>query len=277
MGNYILLSPAKINLWLKVVGKREDGYHLINSLVQKIALFDIIKITESEKQRVTFLNSNINPNHNTISEAVSKFLRTTGIKQKFYIKVKKNIPTEAGLGGGSSNAGVILSFLNCYFGNLLSFDEMIKLGCEVGADVPLFISSEKKILMQGIGEILSYPKIYTPNYWVLLVKPPFSVSTEFAYKKLNFKLTNNFKSINKPHPKHSDFVNDLEEAVIESHEEIKAIKEKLYQFGSKKSLMTGSGSVVYGLFENKNNALNAKSFYKNKFNSYKTFLTNFLA
>jgi 4-diphosphocytidyl-2-C-methyl-D-erythritol kinase len=273
---YILLSPAKINLWLRITGKRDDGYHTLNSLVQKISLFDIIKVSEHYCDTVKFYNEKIDSPNNTVSKALMLFKEKGCVKKKFKIEVFKNIPTEAGLGGGSSNAGIVLNFLNRYVGNRFTLKELIKLGSFVGADVPLFISGYNRILMKGIGEILSPHKNTEYNYWVLLIKPHISIPTSWAYKKLNFKLTNKFKSINKRLAEHSEFVNDLEKPVIEKHKEIGEIKETLITLGCKHSLMSGSGSVVYGLFENKKVAIDAKSFFKNNYNSYKTFLAKFL-
>ena len=178
MKSFLILSPAKINLWLKITGKREDGYHLLNSLVQKISLFDVIKIVQSGENegKITFFSEWEIGDNNSIKKAIEAFSELTGKSPNFNIYIRKNIPVGSGLGGGSSNAAIVLKFLNWYYGNILNYNALLKLGVTIGADVPLFISNKKRLLMKGVGDILSSPDIELSNYWILLIKPEFSIS-----------------------------------------------------------------------------------------------------
>ena len=266
---YLTFSPAKINLFLNVINKRDDGFHNIESLVQKISLFDIIRIKYSlNHDIVRFSNKNINPEDNTVSNILKFFKRYANIKNNYEIFIQKNIPTGAGLGGGSSNGGAVLKFLNFIEGNPLNFKEMLKVASMVGSDIPLFISDKNQLLIKGKGEILAESEINMKNILILLVKPNFSISTKTVYKKLNFELTNKNKSINRAHSQISDFVNDLEKVVIREFPIIEEIKNVLVENGSSLALMSGSGSTVFGIFDNRNYLNKA---YSLLFNKYKNF------
>ncbi len=256
---YILLSPAKINLFLKVLNKREDGYHNILSAVQKISLFDIIKIRILKNNKglikVLFSNTEISPVNNTVYNAVKYFKEQFNLNDSIEIFIKKEIPVEAGLGGGSSNAGIVLKFLNKFYSEPFNIEKLISIAKKIGADVPLFVSNKNLLLMGGIGDKLFDYDLDLSNYLILIVKPNFSISTKSVYKNLNLELTNKFKSINRAPSQISEFFNDLENVVLEYYPEIENIKKFMYKNGASLSLMTGSGSAVFGLFNSREKAL----------------------
>ncbi len=268
MSFFILLSPAKLNLYLKIISKRKDGYHNLNSLIQKVSIFDIIKISfNTKKKLINFSNSAIDKDNNTIKKVIELFVKKTGINFNYEISVKKNIPIEAGLGGGSSNAATILNFLNNYFYAKLSLDDLINIGKSIGADVPLFLYPSSLLLMYGIGDKIKSIESLKSNYnWFVLIKPDKSLSTKKVYTNLNFVLTNFNKNIMED----SLFeigVNDLEKSAFEILPILKDIKRFLKRY-TKFSLMTGSGSVIFGGFSNKKDALNCYIKAKEKFINY---------
>ncbi len=277
---YILLSPAKINLFLKIINKRDDGYHNLISGVQKISLFDILKIKVIKDGRknidINFSNNSIDIFNNTIYSAILLFKEKYNFDESLKIFVKKYIPPEAGLGGGSSNAATVIHFLNYLHNYPLNINELFQIGKKIGADVPLFISKFNTILMKGIGEQIEKFDFNIANHLILIIKPPFSISTKWAYKNLNLELTNKFKSINRAPSQISEFFNDLENVVLLKYPEIKNIKNILFRFGAEFSLMSGSGSAVFGLFKDRLQALNVVNYLKKDFKNYRTYLVKAL-
>ncbi len=246
--SYILLSPAKINVFLKVVSKRSDGFHNIESLVQKISLFDTVSIMIKNDGRaettVDFSNSpNIDKKSNTVTKSINLFRELTGNRDSYLIKIDKLIPVEAGLGGGSSNAGVILRFINLFYREPLNFDELIEKSALIGSDVPLFISKQNTLIIKNKGEALESAQNPFQNHSILLIKPDFSISTKWAYKNLNFELTKPKKNISNFH-----LFNDLEDVVIREYPIIQHIKTLMLASGADLSLMSGSGSSLFGYF-----------------------------
>ncbi len=268
MSFFILLSPAKLNLYLKIISKREDGYHNLNSLIQKISIFDVIKISFNTKNKlINFINYDIDENNNTIKKAIELFILKTGINFNYEIFIQKNIPIEAGLGGGSSNAATILTFLNNYFKTGLTMDDLINIGRNIGADVPLFLYPSSLLLMYGIGDKIKSVKYFKSDYnWFVLIKPDKSLSTKKVYVNLNFILTNFNKNIMEDSLFEIGF-NDLEKSAFKILPILKDIKDFLKEY-TKFSLMTGSGSVIYGGFTNKKEALNCLNKAKEKFKNY---------
>ncbi len=255
-----LQSPAKINLFLAVTGKRPDGYHNLSTLMCCIGLYDSIHLSFGEKQ------TTINCSHPDVPEdktnlahrAATLFYETVKMQERVHIVIDKKIPVGAGLGGGSSNAAAVLKGLNTFYNSPLTDNAMIKLGKSIGADVPFFISG-KPAHAAGIGDILT-PFPYLKPYPILLIYPSVPVSTAEVYKKLNLRLTKNkkintkiFFKLNKLNwgrdaPKL--LYNDLETAASAICPEIGKAKAVLLKNGALGALMTGSGSAVFGIFEN---------------------------
>lgn len=252
---------AKINLTLDVVGRRDDGYHYIESVMQSISLCDDITLINTDAKDIIIECSDHNvpcDKRNTTYKACVKYFDFTGISNSgVKIIIEKNIPSEAGLGGGSSDAAVVIRLLDEMFDTKLSLDDMTKIGAQVGADVPFCIVSGTA-LCKGLGEeVTPLPKL--KEHYILLVKPNFGISTPLAYKEFDERKLVSLSST-------GDMVNaisggedicrflsnDLERAV--DNAEISAIKNRLADLGADGALMTGSGSCVYGIFADKASA-----------------------
>jgi 4-diphosphocytidyl-2-C-methyl-D-erythritol kinase len=260
-----ILSPAKINLFLHVRGKRLDGYHELFSLICRINLFDEISLQLSEGNGVEI--SCAHPkvpidSNNLACRAANLFQCELNSKHSVKIHLKKNIPVAAGLGGGSSNAASVLMALNAYHDHPFSKEMLMKMGLKLGADVPFFIF-QKPAIATGIGEKLAAFEGNLP-YHILLLYPGLEVSTAEAYQNLNLALTKDKKK-----PKNSslklksfdpaqDLTNDLERVAVQKYPEIRLAKEKMLKLGAIGALMSGSGSTVFGLFENAETAKTAR-------------------
>jgi 4-diphosphocytidyl-2-C-methyl-D-erythritol kinase len=257
-----ILSPAKINLFLHVLGKRQDGYHELLTLMCCVTLYDILLIdTACNNISVSCTDHEIPTDEkNHAYKAAALFLKKLGKDDGISIHIDKRIPSEAGLGGGSSNAAAVLSGLNRLFGNPFTLSESMEMGLEIGSDVPFFLFN-KPALATGIGNKLEEFHAKIP-YKVLLVYPGFGVSTKDIYNNLNLRLTN----CRKPHksatlnrkfdPKF--LCNDLESVTASRHPEIIEVKKALLKHGAEGALMSGSGSSVFGLFSDHGSAARAK-------------------
>ena len=252
-----ILSPAKINLFLHVRGKRPDGYHELFSLMCRITLFDEISLEFSEGNGIEIFcaHPKVPANSNNLaSRAVNLFQRELGSEQRVRIHLKKNIPPAAGLGGGSSNAASVLMALNAYHNYPFSNEMLMNMGLRLGADVPFFIF-QKPALATGIGEKLAPFEGDLP-YHILLLYPGVEVSTAEAYQNLNLGLTKEEKKPTSTNLKlkrfdpAQDLTNDLERVTIQKYPEIRLAKEKMLKLGAVGALMSGSGSTVFGLFDN---------------------------
>ena len=233
--------PAKINLTLKVINKREDGFHNIESIMQTINLFDYLTISvedNTENQILLSGNSTEIPYNekNLIYKAGILYLEKTGNKnKKISVYIDKNIPVSAGLAGGSTNAAGMLYGLNKLFNEKLSETELHKLCAVLGSDLN-FCLKGGCMMTKGRGEILE-PSEYN-HFTVNLIKPiNLGISAKEAYTKFAQK-------ISQENTGRENFVNDLEWAVLEDYKELKHIKNKY-----PKSIMTGSGSTYYSLEE----------------------------
>jgi 4-diphosphocytidyl-2-C-methyl-D-erythritol kinase len=263
-----LNAPAKINWFLSVLGKREDGYHNISSLMQCISIYDNLTFEQADTIEVVS-DLDIPPGDNLVYKAASFLKQYTSYKKGAKIALHKNIPVSAGLGGGSSDAAYTLSGLNRIWGLGLSNRELSTIGAEIGSDVPFFLNSSFAFV-EGRGEKITPLKLNNPAIVLLLVKPSISVSTAWAYAyfdKLNIgeltKKTVDIKLfcqafLNRDLASlRATLNNDLEKVVIERYPVVGEIKEKLLKNGAIISLMTGSGPTVVGVFESKKAALTA--------------------
>jgi 4-diphosphocytidyl-2-C-methyl-D-erythritol kinase len=249
-----LLSPAKINLFLAITGKRADGYHELLSLFCPITLYDTVTLTfGGEHIRVSCEHPDVPDNEANIAyRAAALFFERLGRNDGVMIRIDKQIPVAAGLGGGSSNAASVLISMNEYYNYPFSQNELGKMGLKLGADVPFFIFG-KPALASGIGEKLETVERIKP-YKILVIFPGFGVSTAHIYKNLNLRLTNCKKKLKNSCFKDSDIdaaccaCNDLESVTEVLYPEISEIKQRLMTYGAKAALMSGSGSSVFGLF-----------------------------
>lgn len=235
--------PAKINLTLKVTGKRPDGFHNIESIMQSISLYDYLTISTepSEKFEITLAgNSTEIPydERNLVHKASMLFVERTNLSpHKIDIYIEKNIPVSAGLAGGSTDAAGTLYGLNKIFNEPLSKQELHTLCAKLGSDLNFCLEGGRQ-MTSGRGEILK--PLEFEEFSLSLIKPKnLGISAKEAYTKFSEKMKNNFQS---QFGARDDFANDLEWAVIDDYEELKTIK-KLYP----KSVMSGSGSSYFSV------------------------------
>ncbi|MBP0979423.1 MAG: 4-(cytidine 5'-diphospho)-2-C-methyl-D-erythritol kinase [Oscillospiraceae bacterium] len=280
----LLKSPAKLNLSLDildVVTKNKSQYHLLKMITQIIDLVDYIEIFKSGSKKINIYNTGISipldrPEDNIIYKAALKFFDETKILfTGVDIKISKNIPVQAGLGGGSSNAATTLIGLNKLFEAGLSKQKLQEIGSTLGADVPLFFESPT-CLCEGIGEIIT-PLPDINNIYFVIIKPEFGFSTAQVYKSfdkiINIKKRPDINKIIKAISNSNIFeakeslYNVLEEAI--DNQEIFKIKKLFEENGAVISSMTGSGSAVFGIFRDKRTAQiafnNLKNLYSNIF------------
>lgn len=243
---------AKINLTLDVVGIREDGYHLLESVMQTVSLCDDASIEKADKTELFCDDPSVPTDRkNTCIKAAELFFELSGLSGGARIILKKNIPSEAGLGGGSADAAAVLTLLNELYDAQMSYAELERIAVEVGADVPFLVRGGSAVC-RGIGEDLE-PLNGLPKRYILLVKPDFGVSTPLAYKKFDEQSltsaggTKRFcAALRCGGNPYEHLSNDLETALCD--ERIAAIRRELLNLGAEASQMTGSGSCVFGLF-----------------------------
>jgi 4-diphosphocytidyl-2-C-methyl-D-erythritol kinase len=255
-----LKAPAKINLFLKIINRRPDGYHEVISLMQKVELFDILELSrEGETVRLSCSGSDLPEDQdNLVYRAAQAFIAATGKKTGIRIYLEKKIPVAAGLGGGSSDAAAVLRGLNILLGAGLNLEDLARIARPLGADVPFFIQDYSAAIATGIGDRLEE---FEPSkgLWLLLVNPGFGLSTKWVYE--NFPLTTGanpyiLARVRKmqENPLEAtpslfiEFGNDLEVVSMGRFPEIGEIKNELKLAGAVVSLMSGSGPTVFGLF-----------------------------
>ncbi|TET93919.1 MAG: 4-(cytidine 5'-diphospho)-2-C-methyl-D-erythritol kinase [Desulfobacteraceae bacterium] len=258
-----ILSPAKVNLFLKITGQRVDGYHELVSVFVPVALYDKLKISKSEKGLEVYCTGRELPKgqDNLINRAAISFFEKTGIRKGVKITLIKKIPISSGLGGGSSDAAATLKGLNQLWPNPLSKEDLEKLALSLGADVPFFLL-QKPAIARGIGEILQ-PIENFPSFWYVIVSPDLMVSTAWAYERTKLELTNNgnqniINSLKKGIFNIPDLLfNDLERVTLVKYPFLCSIKDSLIKLGALGALMTGSGPSVFGLFDSAKKAQEA--------------------
>ncbi len=252
-------APAKINLFLKVTGKRPDGYHNIFSWFQALDLCDhleIEKIRESKIEIITDADNIPTGPENLVYQAAQLVRSRAGYREGFRIKLWKNIPVGAGLGGGSSDAASLIKGCDRLLGLGWSRAVMSVAGLELGSDIPFFFS-RGQAEVTGRGEIVKLIELPT-DYQVVLVTPSFEIRAEEAYRKLRLDLTAqlmgvNFKGCRQARELFqiiSKSANDLERTLRESYPILDKIEEKLRILGANIVRISGSGPTVFALFDN---------------------------
>jgi len=251
-------SPAKVNLFFKILSKRKDGYHNIFSLYQAISLVDHLFINKAKKDNFFCFNNKdlIFDENNLIIKALNLFRKKTKILDPVEIFLKKNIPIEAGLGGGSSNAATTLYALNELFEKPLQLFELIELSKKIGADVPFFFS-KGTALCENIGDV--FENVFSQDLNFHIAKPNFGMSTKGVYENVDLNyLSKTDPSVLKSYvlrKKEINFFNDLEIPAFKLNEELKKTKILLENMGFEKVIMTGSGSsfMCFGRIKPKSN------------------------
>ncbi|MDD3027424.1 MAG: 4-(cytidine 5'-diphospho)-2-C-methyl-D-erythritol kinase [Erysipelotrichaceae bacterium] len=249
---------AKINLALKVVNKRDDGYHDLKMIMAPITLHDLIYIDKTSKGIIIKSNSSILPTNksNIMYQIVTKMQKLYNLSGGVEIFIYKHIPTQAGLGGGSADGAAILHAMNRLYELNLTNEQLANIGKEVGADIPFCVYNQMAYV-EGIGEKLSFIDNDFRAH-ILLVKPRKGVSTKKAFENLRFdqigqanleEMVDAIEADDYPNII-ANMTNSLEENAMKSVREIKEIKAKLIELGFDNALMTGSGSCVFGITRN---------------------------
>ncbi|MGL4849231.1 MAG: 4-(cytidine 5'-diphospho)-2-C-methyl-D-erythritol kinase [Clostridium sp.] len=265
---------AKINISLDIVGKKENGYHLLRMIMQSIDLYDDIIVDKAKHGINISCNKPYVPSdeRNLAYKAAKLFMETYNIKSGVNIMIKKNIPVCAGLAGGSTDGAAVLKLMNKLFNINASDKELMELGVKLGADVPYCIKGGTA-LCEGIGEEVTELKKFKDKILVL-VKPSFGVSTKAVYEEFNIQ-----RAIF--HPKTEELIkameeddlkfvsrnmkNLLENVTLRKHKEIIKIKESMMRLGSTGAMMSGSGPTVFAFFDDMLKAQNCYESMKKKY------------
>jgi len=239
-----LYSPAKVNLFFKIISKRQDGYHNIASLYHTISLVDILSFEFSKNDEFVPRNSHLKwSEDNLIIKAVIAFRNKTKLLDPIKISLEKNIPIQAGLGGGSSNAATTLWALNKLFDFPLEINELIQLATTLGADVSFFFSSGQAFC-KGIGNIFEDVQ-FKKDLKFIIAKPSFGMSTPEVFQRVDLNLLQKIdENILKENVINNNFsfFNDLEISAFSINPKLLEIKKELENMGFEKVVMTGSGS-----------------------------------
>lgn len=269
---YTYFCPAKVNLFLYVLGKRPDGYHNIYTLFYPISIYDKLSIAKSDKTTLTCSNKNIPEDENNIIIKTHNILKEKhNLRNNFNIILEKNIPTGAGLGGGSSNAACYLKAVNEISGLALTYEQMAEIMATVGSDTVFFLKNIPQ-LASGRGTKLS-PAPKLPQLYFLIINPNIHISTREIYCSPNLELTN-INTINMIKKEYtfnelkSIMKNDMQKAVFLMHKEIKDTIAFLERETSGYALMSGSGSTVFAVYPSEEARQEAYNKTKNSFKTY---------
>lgn len=267
---------AKINIGLDIVGKTDNGYHLLNSIMQQVDLYDVITVSREDEDGYSIaIDSN---NHdipldetNLAYKAADILMKEYKLSGKVSIYIDKHIPMAAGMAGGSTDGAAVLELINELYELGLSKDELKSIGVKLGADIPFCIEG-KGAICQGIGEIMT-PLGTAPDMAVLIAKPPISISTKYVYTHLKLdsvthpdmdKVITAYKSGDLKTV--ADSMGNVLESVSEKENEIiTSLKASMLEGGAVGSLMSGSGPTVFGLFEDMTLASKAGEKMKEKY------------
>lgn len=268
---------AKINIGLRILNKRTDGYHNLETVFTRINLFDGIIFEESDEIELrTNIKGLPRGKNNFCMQAASKLKEQCGVSKGVGIFLNKLIPLGSGLGGGSSDAAAVLSYLPKFWGIEVAKEKLKSIAINIGSDVPYFLE-RGSAYATGRGEKLEYFKLDIP-YWVLLVYPNVGVSTVWAYNNLKMKSNKNDRNlkdllldyIHSPNKLDEYIINDFETLVFEKFPKIKKLKLSLYESGANFVQMSGSGSSVYAFFKDEHTAKSSELLFGKE---YKAFLT----
>lgn len=268
-------SYAKINLTLDVIEKRQDGYHNIDGIMQMIDLYDEVEVKISDEFKITSNSKDIPLDEkNLVYKAYLAMKDKYKFRENFLIHIEKNIPVSAGIAGGSTNSAVVIEMIDEILGLNMSLEDRKKIGRSIGADIPYLLVG-KTARTKGIGDELEILD-RLPETNILIVNNGVEISTPYIYSNIVptgssdrvEKLVSIYKNKN-----YDEFIDNLynvmEEVSISYCPEIQEIKDKMYEFNCVKSLMSGSGPTVFGIYKNDKDIENAynyfKKLYKNTF------------
>ena len=280
-----LKALAKINLGLDVLRRREDGYHEVRMIMQTVGIYDRICLTKKQEPGIQ-IQTNLfylpTDSENIVYRAAELMMKEYPIKGGIEINLQKYIPVAAGLAGGSSDAAAVLYGMNRMYQLGLSLKELMEQGVKLGADVP-YCLLRGTALSEGIGERLT-PLLAAPDCWVLVAKPPISVSTKFVYENLDLKkieqhpdIDGMLKAIETGDLYYlaDKMGNVLETVTIPNYPVIAEMKEQIQRSGALNVLMSGSGPTVFGLFDCREQAERGYKLLKQSEISRQIYITRF--
>jgi 4-diphosphocytidyl-2-C-methyl-D-erythritol kinase len=258
-GQVVIGAPAKVNLFLEVLDKREDGFHNINSLFQAVSLFDRLRFRRTKAHKGAALSltrpSNLPTDENNLIVKAFNLLRDRfDITDGLDVELEKNIPVAAGLAGGSSDGAATILAGAILFDLPLDYAEMADLGLELGSDLPFFFS-HGQALVGGRGEKVRETS-FPADYWLVLVTPNMAISTAEAYAQLSLRLTKSripfsLERCNTPQELVKSLGltgNDFEEVHLKSYPELRRIRSELLDRGALLARISGSGPSVFGFY-----------------------------
>ena len=245
---------AKINLWLDITGRLENGYHSLNTVMRQVDLYDTVTLTQTGSGEIEIISDNpaIPADRRNIAyKAAEAFFGAVGFSHGIRLEIEKKIPVEAGMGGSSTDGAAVLTGLNQLFGNPLTVEQLCEIGVKIGADVPFCIVGGTAEC-EGIGEVKR--RLFCSDFAVAVIKPDFSCNTASAYKswdKSPIEAKAGFKQFcedltKEPKLWAGQMYNVFE--VLQKNPEIERIKSLLLESGALGAAMTGSGSAVFGVF-----------------------------
>ena len=288
MEQITIQAYAKINLSLNVLNRRPDNYHTVRMIMQSLSLCDTLTLTKTQTKGISLSAKNAEcypditwDEKNLIYKAAKLWFDTYPSEYGIHILIDKQIPSSAGLAGGSSDAAATLKGLNLLFNQNVSIEDLKKLGKQLGADVPYCIMLGT-VVAEGIGEILT-PLSPAPPLYCTLIKPEQGVSTKYIYEHLNLTNakhpntdamiraieTNDISSLCK------NLDNILEPVALTLCPEITAIEDKLKELGAIGACMSGSGPTVFGLFTEETKAMEASTYFAEHGYKGRSFITSF--
>lgn len=271
-----LKARAKINLTLDVTGKRADGYHLLETIMQTVALYDGIYLRRLDAPEIR-LRCNLPwlpcDARNLAWKAAALMRETFSIKEGILIDIDKRIPVAAGLAGGSADCAAVLVGMNRLFGLRLSRRRLEELAAQLGSDIPYCVR-RGTVLCEGVGEIMRDAAHPCPQGYVVLAKPAVSVSTASVYQRLRWQEVSvhpdtqamlHAMQVGELSQVGRELCNVLESVTIPLHPQIAEIKARLLALGAEGALMSGSGPTVFALFREKSAAKQAAMQIKREF------------
>ncbi len=254
----VIEAPAKINLFLDVLNKREDGFHDINSVFQAVSLYDRLEFTATDSPGITIRLARESEvptgEDNLIARAYKLMADEFGLDKGLDVVLEKKIPVAAGLGGGSADGAATILACNRLYGLGLSKETMMKLSERIGSDLPFFFT-RGQALVSGRGEVIEEVELPT-DYWIVLVNPGWEISTAQAYKALKRGLTRSKNPFNLATCRRAEELvrlldlsgNDFEKVHLKTYPELGRIQEGLLRSGASLARMTGSGPTFFGIF-----------------------------
>lgn len=255
---------AKVNLCLEIVNRRPDGYHNLRSLMTAVSVWDELAFEPSEKFALTDFDGAPLEEQNTVSRAATLFAKAVGKGLTFSVRLRKVIPFQAGLGGGSSDGAATILALRKLWGLRWSWRKLVPLATKIGADVPFFLTPTGAAIVEGIGEILTPVKL--PTLWFVLAKPEASMSTQEAFALWDAQPvrveTDPAELANALWQKDAAAVrrlavNAFEEIIAAKVPVVTELKQRLMASGAVTALMSGSGTTVFGIFFDRETAKRA--------------------